>query len=74
MFWQLEDLIPFGNNLLFRYLAGWLMPPKVSLLRLTQGNTVNRLHHCQHLTQVEARGCQRLPEAARGCQMTDILM
>ena len=64
MFWQLEDLIPFGNNLLFRYLAGWLMPPKVSLLRLTQGNTVNRLHHCQHLTQVEARGCQ----------MTDILL
>ena len=58
MFWQLEDLIPFGNNLLFRYLAGWLMPPKVSLLRLTQGNTVNRLPHCQHLAQVEARGSE----------------
>ena len=52
MFWELEELIPFGNNLVFRYLAGWLMPPKVSLLKLTQGKTLKRLYESTHLVQV----------------------
>ena len=52
MFWELEDLIPFGNNVVFRYLAGWLMPPKVSLLKLTQGKTLKRLYESKHMIQV----------------------
>jgi delta24-sterol reductase len=36
LFWHGELLVPFGNHPAFRYLLGWLMPPKVSLMRLTQ--------------------------------------
>lgn len=33
-FWLLRYVIPFANNVLFRYLLGWTMPPKFSLLKL----------------------------------------
>jgi len=29
IFWEIQDIIPFGNNVWFRYLFGWLIPPKV---------------------------------------------
>ena len=58
MFWQLEDLIPFGNNVVFRYLAGWLMPPKVSLLKLTQGKTLKRLYESKNMVQVGIFMCE----------------
>ena len=29
IFWEIQDIIPFGNNVVFRYLFGWLVPPKV---------------------------------------------
>ncbi|KAJ9061351.1 hypothetical protein DSO57_1021536 [Entomophthora muscae] len=34
IFWELENLIPFGNATWFRYLFGWLGAPKVSVLKL----------------------------------------
>lgn len=51
IFWEIQDIIPFGNNLLFRYLFGWLIPPKVSLLKLTQGKTLKRLYETNHMIQ-----------------------
>lgn len=33
---EIQDIIPFGNHPLFRYLFGWMMPPRISLLKLTQ--------------------------------------
>jgi len=51
IFWEIEDIIPFGNNVVFRYLLGWLVPPKVSLLKLTQGKTLKRLYETQHMIQ-----------------------
>ena len=33
-FWLLESIIPFANNVVFRYLFGWTMPPKFSLVKL----------------------------------------
>uniref|UniRef100_H2Y9T9 Delta(24)-sterol reductase n=1 Tax=Ciona savignyi TaxID=51511 RepID=H2Y9T9_CIOSA len=51
IFWELQDIIPFGNNPLFRLLVGWLMPPKISLLKLTQGETVKRLYEEHHVVQ-----------------------
>uniref|UniRef100_A0A2C9JYD9 Delta(24)-sterol reductase n=1 Tax=Biomphalaria glabrata TaxID=6526 RepID=A0A2C9JYD9_BIOGL len=44
IFWTLEDIIPFGNNVVFRYLFGWMVPPKISLLKLTQGETVKEMY------------------------------
>jgi hypothetical protein len=35
----------------FRYLFGWMVPPKVSLLKLTQGDTVKELYENNHFIQ-----------------------
>ncbi|XP_023348946.1 delta(24)-sterol reductase [Eurytemora carolleeae] len=51
IFWEIQDIIPFGNNVVFRYMFGWLIPPKVSLLKLTQGKTLKRLYETQHMIQ-----------------------
>ncbi|XP_042214180.1 delta(24)-sterol reductase-like [Homarus americanus] len=51
IFWEIQDIIPFGNNMLFRYLLGWLVPPKVSLLKLTQGEAVKELYEKNHFIQ-----------------------
>ncbi|KAK6179008.1 hypothetical protein SNE40_011465 [Patella caerulea] len=44
IFWELQDIIPFGNNPIFRYLCGWMVPPKISFLKLTQGETIKRMY------------------------------
>ena len=31
IFWEIQDIIPFGNNILFRYLFGWLIPPRYDI-------------------------------------------
>ena len=46
-----QDIIPFGNNPVFRYLFGWMVPPKVSLLKLTQGEAVKELYENNHFFQ-----------------------
>ncbi|KAI8434616.1 hypothetical protein MSG28_003152 [Choristoneura fumiferana] len=46
-----QDIISFGNNVIFRYLFGWLMPPEVSLLKLTQPEAVGRLYDRAHVIQ-----------------------
>ncbi len=55
IFWEIQDIIPFGNNVVFRYLLGWLIPPKVSLLKLTQGKTLKKLYEDHHIIQVILR-------------------
>lgn len=47
----IKDIIPFGNHPVFRYLFGWMVPPKVSLLKLTQGETVKELYENNHFIQ-----------------------
>lgn len=47
----LQDIIPFGNNPIFRWLFGWMVPPKISLLKLTQGETIRRLYEQHHVVQ-----------------------
>ncbi|KAF2360095.1 FAD linked oxidase N-terminal [Trinorchestia longiramus] len=51
IFWELQDIIPFGNNPIFRYVLGWLVPPKVSLLKLTQGKAIKELYENNHFIQ-----------------------
>jgi hypothetical protein len=36
---------------LFRLLLGWLMPPKISFLKLTQTDAVKRLYENNHIIQ-----------------------
>lgn len=47
----MEDIIPFGNHPLFRYLFGWLVPVKISLLKLTQTETLRQLYKKHHIIQ-----------------------
>lgn len=51
IFWQLQDIVPFGNNPLFRYILGWMVPPKVSLLKLTQCETLRRMYEEKQFIQ-----------------------
>lgn len=51
LFWEIKEIIPFGNNVLFRYLFGWMTPPKVSLLKLTQTQAVKTLYENNHIIQ-----------------------
>ncbi len=46
-----QDIIPFGNNVVFRHLFGWMVPPKVSLLKLTQTKAVAKLYENNHIIQ-----------------------
>ncbi|KAJ3600123.1 hypothetical protein NHX12_034073 [Muraenolepis orangiensis] len=51
IFWEMQDIIPFGNHPVFRWLLGWMVPPKISLLKLTQGETIRRLYEQHHVVQ-----------------------
>jgi delta24-sterol reductase len=51
IFWEIQEIIPFGNNIIFRYLLGWMIPPKVSLLKLTQPPAVKKLYEEKHVIQ-----------------------
>ncbi|MEY4512974.1 MAG: delta(24)-sterol reductase isoform, partial [Pseudomonadota bacterium] len=51
LYWHGELLVPFGNHPLFRYTLGWLMPPKVSLMRLTQTEGVRKYRDERNVVQ-----------------------
>lgn len=63
IFWELQDIIPFGNNPIFRYLLGWAVPPKVSLLKLTQWETTKRLYENHQVIQDMLIPFEKLDEA-----------
>lgn len=46
-----ELLVPFGNHPLFRYPLGWLMPPKVSLMRLMQTERIRKYRDERNVVQ-----------------------
>jgi hypothetical protein len=45
MFWEMELFLPVGNHPLARVLLGWLLPPKVSFMKLTQTEMTRKLMH-----------------------------
>jgi delta24-sterol reductase len=51
LFWEVQDIIPFGNHPVYRFLMGWAMPPKPSLLKLTQTEQLRRLYELHHVVQ-----------------------
>lgn len=51
LFWEMELLIPIGNNPIFRWLLGWLMPPKVSFLKVSQTEMTRQLTERTHVAQ-----------------------
>ncbi|XP_022317755.2 delta(24)-sterol reductase-like isoform X1 [Crassostrea virginica] len=63
IFWELQDIIPFGNHPVFRYLFGWAVPPKISLLKLTQGETTKKLYEKYQIIQDMLVPLNKLSEA-----------
>jgi delta24-sterol reductase len=51
IFWELEDILKFGNNVVFRWVFGWLMPPKISLLKLTTTGPMYEMYEKHHVVQ-----------------------
>jgi delta24-sterol reductase len=50
-FWEMEQIIPFGNQPWFRYLLGWMSPPDISLLKLTETDAIHELYDAHHMDQ-----------------------
>ncbi len=50
-FWEMQQIIPFGNHPLFRYLLGWMSPPEISLLKLTETRKIHELYDKYHMDQ-----------------------
>ena len=50
-FWEMKQIIPFGNHPLFRYLIGWMSPPEISLIKLTETKKIHELYDAYHMDQ-----------------------
>jgi delta24-sterol reductase len=51
IFWQMRELVPFGNNLWFRLFLGWVLPIKVSLLKLTTPEAIGKVYEQKFVFQ-----------------------
>uniref|UniRef100_A0A1I7TCQ8 Delta(24)-sterol reductase n=1 Tax=Caenorhabditis tropicalis TaxID=1561998 RepID=A0A1I7TCQ8_9PELO len=51
IFWELRDIVPFGNNVLFRYLLAWMCPPKIAFLKATTPNILRKMYNRSHVLQ-----------------------
>uniref|UniRef100_A0AC34RAE8 FAD-binding PCMH-type domain-containing protein n=1 Tax=Panagrolaimus sp. JU765 TaxID=591449 RepID=A0AC34RAE8_9BILA len=51
IFWVVEDMIPFGNNPLFRLFLGWLCPPKPAFLKFTTTKTIREMTFAKQVFQ-----------------------
>ncbi|KAK1272697.1 Delta(24)-sterol reductase [Acorus gramineus] len=51
LYWEGKLILPFGDQWWFRWMLGWLMPPKVSLLKATQGEAIRKYYHDMHVIQ-----------------------
>lgn len=51
LFWEMKLILPFGDQWWCRWLMGWTMPPKISLLKMTQGEAIRQYYHDMHVIQ-----------------------
>ncbi len=51
LFWEMGEVIPFGNHPLFRFLLGWALPPEISLMKYCETQTTERLREKYHVVQ-----------------------
>lgn len=51
IFWVVEDMLPFGNDSLFRFFLGWLLPPKIAFLKWTTTPGVRELTFTKQVFQ-----------------------
>ncbi|XP_078448530.1 cell elongation protein / DWARF1 / DIMINUTO (DIM) [Wolffia australiana] len=63
LYWEGKLILPFGDQFWFRWLLGWLMPPKVSLLKATQGEAIRNYYHDMHVIQDLLVPLYKVPDA-----------
>lgn len=63
LFWEIQDIITFGNEPWFRYLFGWLMPPHIALMKRTQTEALRKLYELHHVVQDMLIPVKHLDEA-----------
>lgn len=51
LYWEGKLILPFADQWWFRFFLGWIMPPKVSLLKATQGEAIRNYYHEMHVIQ-----------------------
>lgn len=63
LYWEGKLILPFADQFWFRYLLGWLMPPKVSFLKATQGDMIRNYYHENHVIQDMLVPLYKVPDA-----------
>jgi len=51
LFWEIQDIVTFGNHHIFRYLLGWAMPPNISIMKRLQTEELRKLYELHHVVQ-----------------------
>lgn len=51
LYWEADLLVPMGNHPLFRLFMGWLMPPRVSFLKLTMFGKMFEYYNSRFVAQ-----------------------
>uniref|UniRef100_A0A1B6C9D4 Delta(24)-sterol reductase n=1 Tax=Clastoptera arizonana TaxID=38151 RepID=A0A1B6C9D4_9HEMI len=67
IFWVVESMIPFGNNCLFRFLFGWLLPPKVAFLKFSTTSGIRNLSFTRQVFQDIVLPISKLEEQINIC-------
>eukprot|EP00290_Baffinella_frigidus_P007437 CAMPEP_0180135178 /NCGR_PEP_ID=MMETSP0986-20121125/10668_1 /TAXON_ID=697907 /ORGANISM="non described non described, Strain CCMP2293" /LENGTH=518 /DNA_ID=CAMNT_0022075811 /DNA_START=102 /DNA_END=1658 /DNA_ORIENTATION=+ len=67
VFWELRDLVPFGNQAWYRYLFGWLGAPKIAFIKLTMSPQIRREVVTKHVVQDAIMPMEKLKETLDKC-------
>jgi Delta24-sterol reductase len=51
LFWEMSNIISFGNHPVFRFLLGWALPPRIALMKYFQTETTKELRNKYHAVQ-----------------------
>lgn len=51
LYWEADLLVPMGNHPVFRWLLGWMMPPRVSFLKLTTVGKMEEYYNSRFVAQ-----------------------
>uniref|UniRef100_A0A7S1WGT0 Delta(24)-sterol reductase n=1 Tax=Alexandrium catenella TaxID=2925 RepID=A0A7S1WGT0_ALECA len=51
VFWEMENIVPLGDSALFRWAFGWMLPPSVSFLKVTQPASIRKFYESKHVIQ-----------------------
>ncbi len=51
IFWVVQHMIPFGNHPVFRWLLGWLMPPRIAFIKFSTTPAVREMTFTKQVFQ-----------------------